>query len=50
MLVFLVVASLGYGYRVRSSKRNGTDLREEMSLLHRHEGTGGENAASRTDD
>ncbi|PGF16479.1 amino acid transporter [Natrinema sp. CBA1119] len=40
MFVLLIVASLGYRYRVRSAATNGVDLREEMSLLHTHEEAG----------
>ena len=38
VVAFLTVTSMGYFYRVRSSKGDGSDLREDMTLLHDHEG------------
>jgi basic amino acid/polyamine antiporter, APA family len=45
-LVFVVccmaLASLAYVARIRAYERRGVDLREEMSLLHKHETIGGD--------
>lgn len=49
LAVFLVLAALGYVYRVRAYRKQGTDLRAEMSMLHSHE-QGGESASQRGDD
>ncbi len=45
---FSLVSSIGYVYRVRSSTTAGTDLRTEMSVLHRHEG-GDDDPVDRSD-
>ncbi|SDQ33172.1 APC family permease [Natronobacterium texcoconense] len=45
MLSIVLVASLGYAYRVRVADRNGFDLEEKMSLLHKHEKVGGSDTA-----
>jgi basic amino acid/polyamine antiporter, APA family len=38
----MAFASLAYVLRIRAYERRGVDLREEMSLLHKHERIGGE--------
>jgi basic amino acid/polyamine antiporter, APA family len=46
----MVVSSLAYVYRIRTYERQGVDLREEMSLLHKHEAIGGGGGDSDDDD
>lgn len=41
MIGWIVVTSLAYVYRIRAYDRQGVDLREQMSLLHKHETIGG---------
>ncbi|SEH16389.1 amino acid/polyamine/organocation transporter, APC superfamily (TC 2.A.3) [Natronorubrum sediminis] len=38
VVVFAILSAIGYVYQVRTLERNGTNLREEMSSLHHHEG------------
>lgn len=41
MVGWIVLTSLAYVYRIRAYDRQGVDLREQMSLLHKHETIGG---------
>ncbi|TYL38160.1 amino acid transporter [Natronococcus pandeyae] len=41
MIGWIVLTSLAYVYRIRAYDRQGVDLREQMSLLHKHETIGG---------